>query len=126
VLTTPEQKELFHALTPSWDLLVEIGAPGLVHHLVQTLEMFVPIDPARVFLLIGQSVLAGKLWRYQFESQAVDLVVRVIRTYIAEHRSIFEKNPECLRMLRELLDLFITVGWPSARVVAYRVEEVFR
>jgi hypothetical protein len=126
VLTTPEQTELFHALAPSWDLLVEIGSPGLVHHLVQTLEMFVPIDPARVFLLIGQSVLAGKLWRYQFESQAVDLVVRVIRTYIAEHRSIFEKNPECLRMLRELLDLFITAGWPSARVVAYRVDEVFR
>lgn len=126
VLTNPEQTELFHSLAPSWDLLVEIGAPGLVHHVVQTLEMFVPIDPAGVFLLIGRSVLAGKLWRYQFESQAVDLVVRIIRTYIAEHRSIFEKNPECLRMLRELLDLFITAGWPSARVVAYRVDEVFR
>jgi hypothetical protein len=126
VLTKPEQTELFHALAQSWDLLVEIGAPGLVHHVVQTLEMFAPIDPGRVFLLIGRSILAGKLWRYQFESEAVDLVVRIIRTYIAEHRSIFEKNPECLRVLRELLDLFITAGWPSARVAAYRVDEVFR
>jgi hypothetical protein len=47
VLTTPEQRELYPALAPSWDLLAEIGSPNLVHHLVQTLEMFVPVDPAR-------------------------------------------------------------------------------
>jgi hypothetical protein len=126
VLTTPEQRELCPALAPSWNLLAEIGSPNLVHHLVQTLEMFVPVDPASVFLLIGKSVLAGRLWSYHFEDQAVELVVRIIRTYIAEHRSIFEKNPDCLRVLRELLDLFITAGWPSARIVAYRVDEIFR
>jgi hypothetical protein len=126
VLTIPEQRELYYALAPSWDLLVEIGSPNLVHHLVQTLEMFVPIDPTRVFLLIGKSLLAGRLWSYHFEDQAVELVVRIIRTYIAEHRSIFEKNPDCLRVLREVLDLFITAGWPSARIVAYRVDEIFR
>ncbi len=126
VLTNPEQTELYHALAPSWDLLAEIGSPNLVHHLVQTLEMFVPIDPAKVFLLIGKSILAGRLWSYHFEDQAVELVVRIIRTYIAEHRSIFERNPDCLRVLRELLDLFIATGWPSARIVAYRVDEIFR
>jgi hypothetical protein len=126
VLTTPEQRELYPALAPSWDLLAEIGSPNVVHHLVQTLEMFVPIDPTRVFLMIGKSVLAGRLWSYHFEDQAVELVVRIIRTYIAEHRSIFEKTPDCLRVLRELLDLFITAGWPAARIVAYRVDEIFR
>jgi hypothetical protein len=126
VLTTPEQRQLYPTLAPSWNLLAEIGSPNLVHHLVQTLEMFVPVDPASVFLLIGKSVLAGRLWSYHFEDQAVELVVRIIRTYIAEHRSIFEKNPDCLRVLRELLDLFITAGWPSARIVAYRVDEIFR
>ncbi len=125
-LTTPEQRELYPALAASWDLLGEIGSPNLVHHLVQTLEMFVPVDPAGVFLLIGKAVLAGRLWSYHYEDQAVELVVRIIRTYIAEHRSIFERNPDCLRVLRELLDLFITAGWPSARIVAYRVDEVFR
>jgi hypothetical protein len=108
------------------ELRAEIGSPNLVHHLVQTLEMFVPVDPAGVFLLVGRAVLAGRLWSYHFEDQAVELVVRIIRTYIAEHRSIFEKYPDCLRVLRELLDLFITAGWPSARTVAYRVDEVFR
>jgi len=125
-LTTAEQRELYPALAPSWDLLAEIGSPNLVHHLIETLEMYVPVDSARVFLLIGKAVLAGRLWSYHFEDQAVELVVRIIRTYIAEHRSIFEKNPNCLRVLRELLDLFITAGWPSARIVAYRVDEVFR
>ncbi len=125
-LTTPEQRELYPALAASWDLLAEIGSPNLVYHLVQTLEMYVPVDPAGVFLLIGNAVLAGRLWSYHFEDQAVELVVRIIRTYIAEYRSIFETHPDCLRLLRELLDLFITAGWPSARIVAYRVDEVFR
>lgn len=125
-LTTAEQRDLYPALASSWDLLAEIGSPNLVHHLVQTLEMYIPVDPAGVFLLVGKAVLAGRLWSYHFEDQAVELVVRIIRTYIAEHRSIFEKSPECLRVLRELLDLFITAGWPSARIVAYRVDEVFR
>jgi len=126
VLTKPEQMEFYRAIAPSWDLLAEIGTPKLVHSMVQTLEMFVPADPARAFLLIGKSVLAGRIWKYHFESQAVDLIVRVIRACIAEHRSIFERNPECLRVLRQLLDLFITAGWSSARIVAYRVDEVFR
>jgi hypothetical protein len=125
-LTTSEQREFYPALAASWNLLAEIGSPNLVHHLVQTLEMYVPVDPAGVFLLIGKAVLASRLWSYHFEDQAVELVVRIIRTYIAEHRSIFEKNLKCLRVLRELLDLFITAGWPSARIVAYRVDEVFR
>ena len=125
-LTTPEQRELYPALAASWDLLAQIGSPNLVHHLVQTLEMYVPVDPAGVFLLIGEAVLSGRLWSYHFEDQAVELVVRIIRTYIAEHRSIFERHRDCLRVLRELLDLFITAGWPSARIVAYRVDEVFR
>jgi hypothetical protein len=60
LLTTPEQKELYPALAASWELLAEIGSPTLVHHLVQRLEMFVPLDLARVFLLLGESVLAGK------------------------------------------------------------------
>jgi hypothetical protein len=49
----------------------------------------------------------------------VELVVRIIRTYIAEHRSIFEKRPDCLRVLRELLDLFITAGSPSGSGSGY-------
>ena len=85
-LTTAEQRELYPALAPSWKLLAEIGSPNLVHHMVQTLEMYIPVDPAGVFLLVGKAVLAGRLWRYHFEDQAVDLVVRIIRTYIAEHR----------------------------------------
>jgi hypothetical protein len=125
-LTTPEQRALYPALSASWELLAEIGSPNLVHHLVQTLEMYVPVDPAGVFLLIGKSVLAGRLWSYHFEDQAVELIVRIIRTYIAEHRSIFERHPDSLPVLRELLDLFITAGWPSARIVAYRVDEIFR
>jgi hypothetical protein len=67
-----------------------------------------------VFLLIGKAVLAGRLWCYHFEDQAVELVVRIIRTYIAEHRSIFEKesglSPRTARTARPVYYRRLAVG----------------
>jgi hypothetical protein len=126
VITTPEQPEMYHALCSSWDQLAEIGSPKLVNKLIESLELFIPIDSETVFLRIGRAAQAGKLWRYQQESQAAELIVRIVRSYIADHRSIFQRNADCLRVLPEVLDLFISAGWPSARLLSYRVDEVFR
>lgn len=117
---------MYHALSSSWDLLAEIGSPKLVHKLIESLELFIAIDPETVFLRIGRAAQAGKLWQYQQESQAADLVVRIVRSYIADYRSLFQRNAECLRVLREVLDLFMSASWPSARLLSYRVDEVFR
>ncbi len=125
-ITTPEQPEIYKALSASWDQLAGIGSPQLVHKLIQSLELFIPMDSEAVFLLIGKAALAGKLWRYQQEPEAASLIGRIVRTYIADHRSIFQKNASCLRVLREVLDLFISAGWPVARQLSYRVDEVFR
>jgi hypothetical protein len=125
-ITTPEQPEIYKALSISWDQLAGIGSPQLVHKLIQSLELFIPIDPETVFSLIGKAALAGKLWRYQQEPEAASLIARIVSTYIADHRSIFQKNASCLRVLREVLDLFISAGWPAARQLSYRVDEVFR
>ena len=125
-ITSPVQAEAYAAVTPSLDLMANIGEPQLAHHLVQILEMFIPVDAEQAFLRMGKVVQAAKLWGYHNESAAVEVVVRMIRIYIADHRSLFQRNPECLRVLREIMEVFMGAGWPSARNLSYRLDEIFR
>ena len=48
--------------------LADAGLASVTHSLLQTLEFFIPVDPAEVFVCIGQVVLAGKNAGYQYES----------------------------------------------------------
>lgn len=72
--------------------MADISEPLLAHHLVQILEMFIPVDAERAFLRMDKIVQAAKIWGYHEESAAVEVVVRTIRIYIADHRSLFQRN----------------------------------
>ena len=57
---------------------------------------------------------------------AADLVVRLVERYLAEYRELLQDNPECREALIELLDTFVRAGWPAARQLTYRLEDIFR
>jgi hypothetical protein len=63
---------------------------------------------------------------YQFEQMAADLVVRLVERYLAEYRELLQNDPKCRQALVELLDTFVRAGWPAARQLTYRLEEIFR
>jgi len=88
--------------------------------------MFISFDPIGVFLRIGRVVQGGKKDSYQYESLAVDLMVRLVERYLAEHRALLRENGECRQTLLEILDTFVQAGWRSARRLTYRLEEIFR
>lgn len=111
---------------PLFNILTNIGMPAIAHHLLQTLEYFIPIDPAGVFLRIGNVVLAAAPYGYQFESQAAKLLSSLVERYLAEYRSIFRKNADCRQMLLNILDILVGADWPEARRLIYRTHEVFR
>jgi hypothetical protein len=125
-ITSPLQSEAYAAVAPSLELMADIGETQLAHHLVQILEMFIPVDAERAFLRMGKVVQAAKVWGYHNESAAIEVVVRTIRIYVADHRSLFQRNPECLRVLREIMEVFMGAGWPAARNLSYRLDEIFR
>lgn len=106
--------------------LSEFSLPSLTHHLLEMLEFFIPFDPKRVFLLVNKVVRSGKAGGYQYESMAVDLIVRLVERFIAEFRHILRGDEECRRALIEILDIFVDAGWASARKLTYRMEEIFR
>jgi hypothetical protein len=110
------------------DILDEIGSLGaapIIHHLVETLEYFIPIDPRGVFRRIAAAVRAGKQGGYHYETLAVQLIVRITERYLADYRYLFAEHEECRRDLVDLLDAFVGAGWPDARQLTYRLSDIF-
>jgi hypothetical protein len=122
----PESERFYREAGPILDELADTGIPSVTHHLLETLELFIPLDPRGVFLRIGHVVRAGKHGGYQYESLAADLIVRLVERYLAEYRTLLREDEECRRILVEVLDVFVDAGWPSARRLTYRLEEIFR
>jgi len=123
-LTRDQRKRFYKEAGTILGLLEGIGLPSIAHHLLETLESLVEFDPEGVFLRIGRVLEAGAKYGYQYESQAAGLLVKLIEQYLADHRDIFQTNAACRQTLREALDLFI--GWPAARRLAYRLDDIFR
>jgi hypothetical protein len=122
----PERTRFWRESRPTLDLLSEFGYPRLAHHLLETLEYLITFEPDAVFLLVGRVVKKGTEGDYQYESMAVDLIVRLVERFIAEYRQLLQENKECRSTLIEILDTFVKVGWPAARRLTYRMEEIFR
>jgi len=57
---------------------------------------------------------------------AVDLLVEVIERYLAEQRNLLQEDLQCREELIDILETFVNAGWPSARRLSYRMEEIFR
>ncbi len=125
-LSREEKERFYREAGPILDELAEVGLPSLAHHLLETLETFIPLDPRGVFLRIGRVVRGGQKGGYQYESLAADLMVRLVEQYLAEHRALLREEEECRRTLLEILDTFVKAGWPSAHRLTYRLEEIFR
>jgi len=50
----------------------------------------------------------------------------LVEQYLAEYPGLFRTNEECKKALIEALDLFVKVGWPAARRLTYRLDDLFR
>jgi hypothetical protein len=123
---TPQSKRFYQEASAILDELTDAPLPSVAHHLLETLEHFIPVDPRGVFLRIHRVVSAGQQAGYQYESMAAELIVRLVERYLAEYRTLLQQDVACRRALIEVLDVFVKAGWPSARRLAYRLEEIFR
>ncbi len=123
---TPQSKRFYQEAEAVFDELAETALPEVVHYLLEILEYFIPLDPRKIFLRIHHVVLLAQKEGYQYESLAVDLIVRIVERYLAEYRTLLQEDDDCRKALIDILDVFVEVGWPSARRLAYRLEEIYR
>jgi hypothetical protein len=104
--------------------LLATGLVPVAHHLLQFLVAYVDVAPTRVFVLIGETIIAAESQGYQNESLGANLVVAVVERYLAESRYVLRDSAECQELLIRVLDIF--VGWPSARKLVYRLGDIYR
>jgi hypothetical protein len=125
-LTVEQAQRFYREAGVLIDELGAVGLPAATHYLLEALESFVQFGPRDVFLAIGRIVLAGARWGYQYEHQAVELIVKLIERYLAEYRALLAEDSECRTMLRRVLDLFVDAGWPAADRLIFQLDRIFR
>lgn len=106
--------------------LADIRFPAAAHYLLETLEFCIPFDPAQVFVTVGHTVRTASRTGYQYDSLAVDLLVRIVERYLAEYRTLLKEQSDCVQTLIEILDVFVKAGWPSATRLTYQLERIYR
>ncbi len=129
---TPVQLQRFWKdAAPLLRALADEPHPHTAHQIVQTLYHLLPCAPDEIFLLAARSILcSSKKARFQYEPLAVGDVVKLIQRVLADYRGLFRsetgRESECLGALLQVLDLFVEAGWPEARQLTHRLEEIYR
>jgi hypothetical protein len=111
---------------PILDAIGELGSAHTTHHLVELYEHLVVAAPEVIFdriaaLLVGPGARGG----YHFESMGSDVLVRLVRRYLADHRTVFD-NADRRESLLKLLNLFSEAGWPDALQLLYELPDLLR
>ncbi len=124
---TPEQRARFyHEAESVLDRLADVPLAPVTHHLLETLEACVEVDPRGVFLRIARAVEGGREGEYHLDTMAANLFVSLVERYLAEYRTLFRRHQDLREALIEMLDLFVDAGWPKARQLTYGLHELFR
>lgn len=130
-LDAGEAGEVYERIKPILDrigrfaLAPDLGiiAPFTAHHAMECLNEFVKVDPSGVLKIAWQ--LASRSPGYSLDSLAIEQVVKLVEVILADHRQQM-REPESLRHLLDLLEIFAETGWPQALRLVWRLDEVFR
>lgn len=90
------------------------------------LQSLLVLSPREVFLRIAHIIQRGKEGGYQQESLAIELVVNVVNTMLADFRPLLQADQEMREALARTLDIFVEAGWGQAIQLTYRLDEIFR
>ena len=108
------------------DLLGRLAAPT-IHHVVEIAAANAKTRPTDAFLLIGEAIRAARAVGYETDSLGKDLVLGIVRAYLADRSGLFYGSTGSARAMQSalltILDSFVAVGWPEARAMAYHLSE---
>ncbi len=103
-----------------------VGLPARsAHHLVEFLRGALPCAPADVLHFTRLTIDASQATGYAFDSLAAREVTGLVETALADYRDILREG-EPLMDLVAVLDAFVDAGWPEARNLVARLDEIFR
>lgn len=107
-------------------LLMALGTPNTVHHLLEMIRHFVPTDPEGCFDIFSEAMLRTTgVAKYQYESMGAQLFVDLVTLYLADYRAIFDDEARRTNLI-DCIALFVEAGWSEARRLFSRLPELFK
>lgn len=129
-LTEPQKLRFWEESKGLFRSLASEIHPHTAHQVVEALNHLLPCAPREVFLTASSAITSSSAAGYQYESIAVNDVVRLIQHALADYRQIFQQRDgtesDCLTALLNVLDIFVEAGWKEARQLTHRLEEIYR
>ncbi len=120
------QHRFLQEYKPMIMLLMALGTPNTVHHLLEMIRHFVPTDPEGCFDIFSEAMLRTTgVSKYQYESMGAQLFVDLVTLYLADYRAIFDHEARRANLI-DCIALFVEAGWPEARRLFSRLPELFK
>jgi len=121
-----ERIRLYHEANDLLHTLARIGPPKAVDEVIKVAEGCIDADPRGAFLLVAEAVRGGEDFGYQFEPMAQRLVVAIVHRFLADRHDLFLDDEDMQTALIDILDMFVSAGWPDARKLVYSLGQTFR
>ncbi|MEC3995886.1 hypothetical protein VSR01_21135 [Actinacidiphila sp. DG2A-62] len=123
---TSDQVRLVDEADPVIQILAQVPAAPVTHHLVEIYEYVTDHRPQKALLTIRDIIKkAGTQDGYTMDPMGLGTCVKFVERILADHRSILH-TPENLTALREICDVFIDAGRPQAHQLVFGIEQIFR
>jgi hypothetical protein len=138
-LTRPGESSLSDASVPVffeetaelWDAVVSAGreyrrpmGPSTAHHLMESFNRLLPIDPGRV-LMLAWRLITGRTFGYQFDQMAIGEFVSFADKILSGHKELLRDEVSAVHFA-EILDVFVSPGWPDATRLVLRMDSAVR
>ena len=119
-------RESYYLLRPMLAALGDIPFASTAYNVLQTLSGAVEVDPRDVLLLACHTLKRGIDAGLAVDPLAEDHVRNFIMRYVFEHRGLLESDRGCLAAVMNVVDSFVTAGWPKWQDVVRALDSIYR
>jgi hypothetical protein len=91
---------------------------------MESFNKLLSYDPAHVLKLTAR-LITGRTFGYQFDSFAIGEFVKFSEKFLADHKELLRESTNAL-YFAEILDVFVSAGWPDATQIVTRLDAAIR
>jgi len=124
-------REFFKESAGLWDAVVSIDSgyrrpigPSTAHHLMESFNRLLPFDSEHV-LKLAWRLITGRTLGYQFDQMAIGEFVSFAEKILADHKELLREEVNAV-YFAEILDVFVSAGWPQATQIVLRMDAAVR
>jgi hypothetical protein len=130
-LTDPKVEVFFAETSGVWEAVVSANSPyrrpmgpSTAHHLLECFNRLLPFNPGQV-LSLAWWLITGRTFGYQFDQMAIAEFVRFAEQILADHKTMLRDRTNAVRFA-EILDVFVSAGWPDATRIVLELDDAIR